>query len=106
MIVLLSVIVALLVLTNIQLYSLIKRKDRLMSVYDDLTSAVNSLASSIDAYVTFTDNLFAALQAALANQVPADALAAVQAAVNTATAEKTKIDADIAKDTPPASGQG
>ena len=80
-----------------------------MSAYTDLADSMAALATAIDGYIAFTDKMFDALQVALANQTPADALAAVQAAVATAQAEKAKIDADIAKDAPPApptGGQG
>jgi len=75
-----------------------------MSAFTDLGDAMTALATALDGYVTFTDSLFAQLQTALANQTPADALAAVQAATATALAEKAKIDADIAKDVLPPSG--
>ena len=73
-----------------------------MSIYDDLTAGVAELTTEIDSFVQFTDNLFAALQVALANQQPAGAVAAVQAVIDGAKANIEKIKADIVKNTPSA----
>jgi hypothetical protein len=84
---------------SFQLHSLIQKVRSLDPIFAQLTEGVAGLTDAVDAIIQSQDNLFAALQTALANQAPADAVAAVQAVIDVAKAKQAAILADIAKDT-------
>ena len=98
--VLLIFLILLLLRISYQLHSLNKKVYSMDPIFAQLTEGVAGLTDAVDAIIQSQDNLFAALQEALANnKLPADAVAAVQAVINVAKTKQDAIVADIAKDT-------
>jgi hypothetical protein len=69
-------------------------------IIDALTAGTAVLVNAIDAMIQHDDNIFDLLEEALANPVPAEALAQVQAVVDTHKAKEAEIIAKIAENTP------